>query len=214
MKRIIIHWTGGPNKATGLDKQHYHYIIEGDGTVVKGNFPVEANEKPVKGAYAAHTLNCNTGSIGVSLASMAGAQERPFVKGSSPITDQQLTALVTLVRTLMAKYNILNTRETILTHAEVQPTLGIQQRGKWDITWLPGMHTPQDPVEVGDMLRDMIAWKKQVEVKKVEPVDLPVEIPKASKSKIPTVVGGGLFAGLVIFWKDLKEWFLELINFF
>ncbi len=26
-----------------------------------------------------------------------------------------------------------------LSHAEVQPTLGIRQNAKWDISWLPGM---------------------------------------------------------------------------
>ncbi|MFN7881706.1 MAG: hypothetical protein ACK5PF_01635, partial [bacterium] len=48
------------------------------------------------------------------------------------------------------------TRETVLTHAEVEPTLKIKQRGKWDITWLPDMKAPGDPVTVGDNLRAQI----------------------------------------------------------
>ena len=53
-------------------------------------------------------------------------------------------------------YGVKVTPETVLTHAEVQPTLGITQRAKWDITWLPGMEKPQDPREVGDILRAKI----------------------------------------------------------
>ena len=44
-----------------------------------------------------------------------------------------------------------------MSHAEVQPTLGIAQRQKWDWTWLPGFAAPQDPITTGDRLRKMIA---------------------------------------------------------
>lgn len=156
VKRIIIHWSAGSHKVSNLDRRHYHRIIDGDGIVHEGVFPIEANEKPVKGQYAAHTLNCNTGSIGVALAAMAGAVERPFSAGSYPITEKQLTALAKLCAGLAKQYDIPVTRTTILTHAEVQPTLGVKQRGKWDITWLPHMDQPGDPVVVGDMLREGI----------------------------------------------------------
>ena len=156
MDRIIIHWTAGGHTPSNLDKEHYHFIIAGDGSVVAGKWPVSANAKPVKGKYAAHTLNCNTCSIGVSVAAMAGAVERPFNAGKSPITSAQLSALAALCRDLAAKYKIPVTRETVLSHAEVQPTLGIKQRGKWDIAWLPGMKGPGDPVAVGDKIRAMV----------------------------------------------------------
>lgn len=154
MKRIIIHWTGGPNKPTGLDRQHYHKIIDGDGQIHDGQFPISANAgKLVKGAYAAHTLNCNTGSIGVALAAMAGAQESPFKAGAAPVTPAQEKALTALLVKLCDQYQIPVTRETVLTHAEVQPTLGIAQKGKWDIRWLPGMVQIGDAVTIGDGLR-------------------------------------------------------------
>jgi hypothetical protein len=156
VKRIIIHWSAGSHRVSSLDRRHYHRVIDGDGAVHDGVFPIEANERPVKGQYAAHTLNCNTGSIGVALAAMAGAVERPFSAGSHPITKEQLTALAKLCAGLAKQYDIPVTRTTILTHAEVQPTLGIKQRGKWDITWLPHMDQPGDPVVVGDMLRESI----------------------------------------------------------
>ena len=156
MKRIIIHWTAGHYAASELDLLHYHFVIDGMGKVHPGKFPVVANEAPQKGRYAAHTLNCNTGSIGVAVAAMAGAQERPFNRGSAPILQAQLAALAALCADLGRDYGIPITRQTMLTHAEVQLTLGIQQRGKWDISWLPGMTAVGDPVIVGDKIRAMI----------------------------------------------------------
>jgi N-acetylmuramoyl-L-alanine amidase len=156
MKRIIWHWSAGGHKATALDKKHYHFIIEGDGTVVAGDKPAEANLSTKDGDYMAHTLGANTGAIGVSVAAMAGAVERPFNAGKAPITQAQVASLVTLTRKLAQKYSIPIARDTILSHAEVQPTLGIKQRGKWDIAWLPGMDKPGDPIAVGDILRAMV----------------------------------------------------------
>ncbi|SDL37521.1 peptidoglycan recognition protein family protein [Paracoccus chinensis] len=154
MKRIIIHWSAGGHTVSALDRQHYHYIVDDDGDVHAGIHPPEANRGPlVSGRYAAHTLNCNTGSIGVAFAAMAGAVERPFSAGRYPITPAQVDAMAALCAELCRQYNIPVSRKTVLTHAEVQPTLGITQRGKWDVTWLPGMSGPGAPVAVGDMLR-------------------------------------------------------------
>lgn len=156
LNKIIWHWSAGLHTPSNLDREHYHFIIDGEGKVHPGKWPVAANEKPVKGQYAAHTLNCNTGSIGIALAAMAGAVERPFDAGRFPITQKQVTALVGLARELGKQYGIPVTPETMLSHAEVQPVLGIKQRGKWDITWLPGMAIPGDPVAVGNKLRAMV----------------------------------------------------------
>ena len=157
MKRIIMHWTAGGHTVSATDKRHYHFIIDGAGNVQKGNHAPEVNAhiaKPNDGAtYAAHTRGANTGSIGIAVAAMRGAVERPFNAGPSPITEAQVDALVTQVAALCKRYGIPVTRETVLTHAEVQRTLGIAQRGKWDITWLPNMTGPIDPVALGDMLR-------------------------------------------------------------
>lgn len=209
MKRIIIHWTAGGHTPSNLDRGHYHFIIAGDGSVVKGVHPVEANEKPQKGKYAAHTLNCNTGSIGVAVAAMAGAVERPFSAGKSPITQAQLTALAGLCRDLVAKYRIPVTRETILSHAEVQPTLGIKQRGKWDIAWLPGMKAPGNPVEVGDKIRWMIksGSKPAAAPKKPAQAQSPAKaspIPESAKSAAGGLAGGGV--ALLIFAAWHKVW--------
>ncbi len=158
MKRVIIHWTAGSHTPNSIDLKAYHYVIDGAGKVHHGAFPVSANTgRLVSGRYAAHTLNCNTDSIGVSLAAMAGAVERPFNAGRYPITEAQMTALARLVQDLCREYGIPITRQTVLTHAEVQPTLGIAQKQKWDITWIPGMSAPGDAVKVGDIIRSRIS---------------------------------------------------------
>lgn len=157
LDRIILHWTGGGWKANDLDRQRYQLIVEGDGTVVNGIHSPEDNIRVTDGIYGAHTRNLNTGSIGVAMAAMLGAQERPFSWGRAPLTVTQIDALCRLVAGLSSKYRIPVTRRTILTHAEVWPTLGIRQRGKWDITCLPGDLAPRSAVVVGDQLRTRIA---------------------------------------------------------
>ena len=157
MDRIILHWTAGGYLPSAEDRAHYHLLIDSAGRAHAGLHPISANAKPIRGAYAAHTLNCNTGSIGIAVCAMAGARERPFGKGRAPITPAQVEALVTEAARLCRGYGIPVTRQTVLSHAEVQPTLGIRQRGKRDYDWLPGMAPgPHDPRRVGDWLRAMV----------------------------------------------------------
>lgn len=134
LERIIVHWTAGAHKASGLDKSHYHILIEADATLVRGAPSIAANGIGAAGGVrASHTLNCNTGSIGVSLCCMAGAIESPFKTGGAPMTAEQWRALPSVLADLCRRYTIPVTPATVLSHAEVQGTLGIKQRGKWDI---------------------------------------------------------------------------------
>ena len=205
MKRIIIHWTAGRHAPSNLDREHYHKIIDGAGKVHDGKFPISANAKPVQGQYAAHTRNCNTGSIGVAVAAMAGAQERPFNAGTHPITPAQVTALARLCASLAKQYGIPITPQTILTHAEVQPVLGIKQRGKWDITWLPGMNAPADPIVVGNKLRALIAMEGK-------PAPQPAqEAPQTPATPVPQgkpVIGakGAVAAAVAALALALTQW--------
>ncbi|WP_376742373.1 N-acetylmuramoyl-L-alanine amidase [Ensifer canadensis] len=137
MTRIIAHWSAGAYRASDLDKEHYHFIIEGTGNVVRGDHTVSDNVNTADDDYAAHTRGCNTNSIGVSLACMAGAIESPFNAGKFPMTETQWHRAMDVIANLAAFYKIPVTPKTILSHAEVQPNLGIQQRGKWDFTRLP-----------------------------------------------------------------------------
>jgi len=136
MQRIIAHWSAGAWRASDLDKEHYHFIIEGTGTVVKGDHDIADNVSTADDDYAAHTRGCNTGSIGVSLACMAGAIESPFHAGKFPMTEVQWARAMDVIAELAAFYGIPVTDKTILSHAEVQPNLGIRQAGKWDFTRL------------------------------------------------------------------------------
>lgn len=154
--RIVWHWTAGSHRASDVDRRAYHFIVQGDGTVVNGNHAPEANIRPQRGRHAPHTLNLNTGSIGVSVAAMAGARERPFDPGRFPITQAQVDELVRLTARLCRQYGIPVSRRTTLSHAEVQPTLGVTQRGKWDFVWLPGIGGPMNPVTLGDKLRERV----------------------------------------------------------
>ena len=153
LTRVHWHWTAGGGYPSDLDRQHYHYLIDHDGQVRSGRWPAEANIAPKQGAYAAHTLNANTGAIGIGVCGMAGATERPFSPGRAPMNELQIDALIELTARLCREHGIAVTRRTVLSHAEVQPTLGIKQRGKWDIAWVPGMMSVGDPVRVGDALR-------------------------------------------------------------
>jgi N-acetyl-anhydromuramyl-L-alanine amidase AmpD len=153
MRRVIIHWTAGGGRASTEDKKHYHRIVEYDGTVVKGTEAIEDNIVTADGDYAAHTLRLNTGSIGVAMAGMRGAKEHPFDPGPSPINEVQFDACCRLVVDLCLKYGILVTPQTVLTHAEVQPTLGVVQRGKWDIARLPWKSDVRGARAVGDYFR-------------------------------------------------------------
>lgn len=137
VNRVIVHWTAGAHRASRLDRSHYHILIEGDGKIVRGIPSIDKNDaRGVKPGYAAHTQNCNSGSIGVSLCCMAGAVESPFKAGPSPMTREQWGALPAVLAALCRRNSIPVTPQTVLSHAEVQGTLGIPQRGKWDISRL------------------------------------------------------------------------------
>lgn len=147
IQRVVMHWTAGRPNPGALDQQHYHVLVSGDGLVHRPHHP---------NTRLSHTKNANGGAIGVSLCGMHGAKESPFDEGAYPIQAHQIAVMARAVKELCQAYDIPVTPYSVLTHAEIQPTLGITQAAKWDITWLPGMDKPGHPVEVGDRLRAMI----------------------------------------------------------
>ena len=164
--RIIMHWTAGTNNVSDLDREHYHSITDGNGLQHFGIHRPEANNNTSDGAYAAHTKNCNTGAIGMAMAAMHGTtppEAALFDPGRNRINMIQLKCFVDHVAEMAEIYGIPTSGAEILSHAEVQPTLGIKQNGKWDIAWLPGMERPGDPVHVGDILRGMIVAARYVQ---------------------------------------------------
>lgn len=158
MSRVIVHWTAGSHRASGLDRSHYHLLIDADGLLARGTPSIALNDAGgTKSGYAAHTLNCNTGSIGVALCCMAGAIESPFNAGSAPMTRLQWETLPRVVAELCRRYDIAVSSRTVLSHAEVQANLGIKQRGKWDIARLPFDPATVGAKACGDQLRAAVA---------------------------------------------------------
>lgn len=153
--RIIMHWTAS-SYGIGSNVDHYHFVFDGEGEEFPGKLKPEDNISVSDKVYTPHALNANTGAVGVAIACMAGAKERPFSWGPYPIRQVQVDAMCRKVASLAAQYGIPIDRRTVLTHAEVQPTLGIRQNGKWDISVLPGMDRAGNAIEIGDTLREQI----------------------------------------------------------
>lgn len=157
---VTWHWTAGGDGVNAIEKDHYNFICSRQGITVPGDFPPEAqipaNIKRGSKYYAAHTLNCNSYRIGYAADAMAGARDRPLFWGSYPLTEIQIREMMKFTAGLVRVYKLTISRETLLSHAEVQPTLGIKQNGKWDICCLPGDTQVRSAVEVGDILRDMV----------------------------------------------------------
>jgi hypothetical protein len=157
MLRVIVHWTAGSYAVSATDCESYHIIVGGDGKLVRGDNSIKANVSTSDSdGYAAHTKNCNSGSIGISAACMAGAQESPFHPGAYPLTKAQWEILAQVAAELCAEYDIDVTPETVLQHGEVQANLGIAQDGKWDICKLPWSGS-MSAGEVGDEFRTMVS---------------------------------------------------------
>jgi hypothetical protein len=157
MSRIHVHWTAGGHTANATDKNAYHILIQGNGSLVRANKSIAANAPGSGMTPASHTRNANTGAIGVSMCCMAGARESPFSSGPHPMTQVQWDAMIEVVAALAKRYQIPVTRSTILTHAEVQPTLGITQSNKWDITRLSFDASVVGHYPVGDKMRRAVA---------------------------------------------------------
>lgn len=157
MLRIIVHWTAGNHKASALDRQHYHILIEDDGKLVRGIPSIDLNQAPMRPGAAAHTLNGNSGSIAVAACCMAGAVESPFNAGRAPMTKIQWDMLAVVDADLCRRYGIPVTLKTVLSHAEVQTNLGIQQRAKWDISRLAFDPSVKGARACGDLLRAKVA---------------------------------------------------------
>ncbi len=153
-QRIICHWTAGGYEASQIDLKHYHFLVEADGKVVQGMHSIADNDDTSDGKYAAHTLRCNTRSIGLSLCCMAGATRAN--PGRFPMVEVQWRRMAELAAELCKHYDIPVTPKTVLGHFEVESNLGIAQRGKWDpgfLPWEPALGAS----EVGSRFRNLVS---------------------------------------------------------
>lgn len=133
MSRVVLHWTAGANEASSLDLMHYHALVEEDSDIILGDFDICDNASPLqKGEYAAHTLNCNSGSIGLAVCGMAGGKLTKY-----PITENQFLTMLWMAAACCVAFGIEPTEKTVLHHGSVERILKVRQRGKWDCLWLP-----------------------------------------------------------------------------
>lgn len=154
-RRVIAHWTAGGYRVSDLDREHYHFIVGGDGKVEPGFFrPADNMPCIASRGYAAHTWHCNTDSIGVAVACMAGATQGNA--GSYPMTESQWKILAEVVADLVEFYGIPLASDRVLGHGEVTWELGIDQAGKWDPLWLPWAPT-LDMRAAGTLFRAEVA---------------------------------------------------------
>lgn len=145
-ERIIIHWTAGGYYPSGLDKAHYHLLIDGDAKLHRGDTPISER--------ASHTYMLNTNSIGISCCCMGGAQGRQ-APGPYPLLRKQWEKLIKVVAELCKYYNLRPVEEQVLMHGDVYRVYGIDQWGKWDINFLPW--SPNMPhAAVGGLFRKRV----------------------------------------------------------
>lgn len=157
MNRLIWHHTAGGYFPNAVDRAAYHRLIDGDGQLHDGRHPIAANAPGrvlTPGTYAAHCLNLNSGSIGLAVCAMANAAWGAPSSWSHPVKSTQVDALVAESARLCLLYGIQPDRRTTLSHAEVEPALGVLQKNKWDFDYpLRGGAGARDPVAIGDELR-------------------------------------------------------------
>lgn len=162
MLGVVCHWTAGTYEASGLARSRYHLLIDGEPKLVRG---VDIALNPPTGVlkgYAAHTRGCNSGWIGVSICCMGETfkgqvKEKPFVPGPWPMKREQWDLMTAAVADLCSIYRIPVSPRTVLSHAEVQGTLGIKQAGKWDFTRLAFDPSIIGAKACGDLMRAQIA---------------------------------------------------------
>lgn len=159
MKRLIIHWTAGRYYPTLFEKEYYHFLIDKDGVVYKGNYTPEDNLNCEDGRYAKHTGGGNTGSIGVALCAMSGFSS-PGNVGMFPITKVQFEACMKFCAYLCEEYSIPVIKENVMTHYEFGKSHpNTTSAGKIDITYLPPYkYVGKD--DVGNFIRSKIRWYK------------------------------------------------------
>ena len=152
LNRITIHHTGGVYTPNDTDKNAYHFLIDGEGNVVKGKYRPEDNINCQDGVYARHCGGCNTGNIGIAI---CGCYTADY-----PIKRKQVEAACKLAAELCNKYGIRITNKTVLTHAEVGKMLPHStSAGKIDIINLPCVAV-YGVDNVGNWIRRTTAWYK------------------------------------------------------
>ena len=150
LNRITIHWTAGTYTPNDVDKKAYHFLIDGEGNVIKGVLKPEDNIDCKDGIYARHCGGGNTGNIGVAICAM--------FSNDYPIKRKQIEACCKLCAELCNKYGIRITNRNVVTHAEFgQMYPNTTSYGKIDITNLPCVAV-YGVCNVGNWIREKVNW--------------------------------------------------------
>ena len=164
MDRIILCWTGSDYEFKGLDTARYHFAVDNNGHIHNGKYSIYDNfdiEYSLDG-YAKFTRGLNDHSISVAMTGMGGMEvlwNGIAIVGDYPITKKQYDVFCTLVHHLSKIYNIPITYKTVLTRAEIEETLRVDQAIRHDIRFipfLPGCNDLKDPIYMGNLIRDDI----------------------------------------------------------
>ena len=151
-KGIIIHWTAGTHHPNDVDFEHYHYLINGDGLAIQGNYSPEDNLDCTDGHYARGAEGGNTGYIHVAFCGMRNFKNKDNV-GQYPIMFGQCEAGFKFIAQLCDELDIPVTSKGVQTHYEFDCKRGKKGR-KIDIICLPYIDLPVDLV--GDHIRERI----------------------------------------------------------
>jgi hypothetical protein len=160
LHRVHWHWTASGYVVSTEIASHYNGVSDFQGISYDGGARPEHQADYRAGSVGvSHTLNANTGAIGEAVAAMRGAKDYPFSWGDSPLNWEMIDAMLCRTAQHCRDFDIPVSRYSTLSHAEIQPTLGITQNGKWDFSVLPEMDKVSSAIVVGDILRERM--KKQ-----------------------------------------------------
>lgn len=153
LNRITFHWTAGTYTPNDVDKKAYHFLIDGEGKVIKGVLKPEDNIDCKDGVYARHCGGGNTGNIGIAI---CGMYSKDY-----PIKRVQIEAACKLAAQLCEKYGIRITNRNVVTHAEFgQMYPNSSSYGKVDIVNLPCVAV-YGTTPVGNWIRNKVQWYRQ-----------------------------------------------------
>lgn len=159
INRVVGHHSGGAHKPNKTDLLHYHRVVDAEGMIHMGKFDFADNTGKLReGRYAAHTRNLNSNTGGVAMACMGKSEwSKPYDSPFFP-KPEQVDRFILLMADVCNMFRIPIEREYCLTHAEVERTLGVKQRNKWDFDYsiFGSRAAVRDPIRLGDELRQAI----------------------------------------------------------
>lgn len=158
LNKITLHWTGGRNKPSSHELECYHFLIDSDGNIYKGNYAPEDNINVSNGKYAKHCGGGNTNNIGIAFCGCYVPNGTPVKYTQFPLTRVQLEAGFQLCAKLCKKYNIPITKQTAFTHYEFGLSHpNTSSAGKIDITYMHPFPA-ENKQTCGNFIRSKVKW--------------------------------------------------------